>query len=85
MKASQEGRSAKYGEEDANLFLTYGKVDPNMKETWLLDSGASKHMMSKGELFAHIDDSFKTKKELVIIAHCKLKVWVPWRFQPKKE
>ena len=61
MKASQEGRSANYGEEDANLFLTFGKVDPSMKETWLLDSGASKHMTGKGELFAHMDDSFKTK------------------------
>ena len=40
---------------------TFGKVDPSMKETWLLDSGASKHMMGKDELFAHIDDSFKTK------------------------
>ena len=61
LKASQEGGSANYGEEDENLFLKYGKADPTMQETWLLDSEASKHMVDKGELFSQIDDSFKSK------------------------
>lgn len=63
-KASQEGRIANYVEENANLFLIFGKDDPSMKETWLLDSKASKHMIIKGELFAHIDDSFKSKRKI---------------------
>ena len=69
LKASHEAKSggAHYGEEESSshLFMSMVNNEESLKkETWLLDTGASNHMIRKEELFSSINNSYKSKIRL---------------------
>lgn len=68
LKNDNKGRSANYREEEASaeqmLFLSYGQVEKNLQETWLLDTGCSNHMTDKGEMLSSLDHSYKSSIRL---------------------
>ncbi|XP_068487058.1 uncharacterized protein [Phaseolus vulgaris] len=58
---AQEDRNHVQDEEDhAVLMATTSNESPN-NQTWYLDTGCTNHMYGQKELFADLDDSFRTK------------------------
>jgi len=58
---AQEENNHKQDEEDhAVLMATISNETPN-NQTWYSDTGCTNHMCGQKELFANLDDSFRTK------------------------
>ena len=58
---AQEDSNHEQDEEDHEVLMTTTSNENPNNQTWYLDTGCTNHMCGQKELFADLDDSFRTK------------------------